>query len=140
MVALIFRILVANFVDVHFQVAAATEDLFLGKPLQKEADMPGSPIDRGPAFTSSAVADSPGPQPDPIYLPEIHEPIARRDTTMLSIARVAELFGRSPRTVRWWIATDRLPVVRIGRTPFVPVEALDRMVEAALDDDASEIN
>lgn len=51
---------------------------------------------------------------------------------VLSIRQVADLFGRSPRTVRGWIADGRLPVVRVGRTPFVPERVLDRMISAAI--------
>lgn len=96
--------------------------------------MSKSPTARHSTSFRAADADGPGSRPEGISSPEFLEPIAQRDRTMLSIARVAERFGRSPRTVRWWIATGRLPVVRIGRTPFVPVEALDRMVDEALDE------
>jgi excisionase family DNA binding protein len=51
---------------------------------------------------------------------------------LLAVREVADLFGRSRRTVRGWIADGRLPVVRIGRTPFVPESALDRMIAAAI--------
>ncbi|MGC9271372.1 helix-turn-helix domain-containing protein [Acidiphilium sp.] len=51
---------------------------------------------------------------------------------LLAVREVADLFGRSPRTVRGWIADGRLPVLRIGRTPFVPESALDRMIAAAI--------
>lgn len=56
------------------------------------------------------------------------------DRTLLPIRQVAELFGRKPRTIRWWIVEGRLPVVRIGRTPFVPAEAIDRMIAEAFDE------
>jgi excisionase family DNA binding protein len=50
---------------------------------------------------------------------------------LLSIAEVADIFGRSPRTVRLWLKQGRLPIVRIGRAPFVPETAIDRLTEAA---------
>lgn len=53
---------------------------------------------------------------------------------LLTLAEVAELFGRSRRTVRLWIAQRRLPVVHIGRAPFVPAAALDGLVTAAIND------
>jgi excisionase family DNA binding protein len=51
---------------------------------------------------------------------------ARREELpeVYSVAEVAELFGRQPRTVRGWIADGRLPCVRIGRAVFVPEPAL----------------
>ncbi len=62
----------------------------------------------------------------------IHKPNPP-DRQLLPLADVAALFGRSRRTVRWWIAEGRLPVVRVGRTPFVPSAALDRLINDALD-------
>lgn len=78
--------------------------------------------------------------PEPDIALAITAPTAQRGGDMLSIARVAERFGRSPRTVRWWITIGRLPVVRIGRTPFVPVKALDDLVDEALVTQSSEVN
>ena len=46
---------------------------------------------------------------------------------MLSTAEVAELFGRSSRTIRDWMARGLLRPVRVGRSVFIPkaqVEAL----------------
>ncbi|MCF3948553.1 helix-turn-helix transcriptional regulator [Acidiphilium iwatense] len=54
------------------------------------------------------------------------------DRRLMPLDTVAEVFGRSRRTVRWWIAEGRLPSVRIGRTPFVPSEAIDRLITAAV--------
>ena len=104
--------------------------------------MPDTPNEPRSALPNSIAADAAGsgPRLERMSSPEIFERIAPSGEKMLSIARVAERFGRSPRTVRWWIATGRLPVVRIGRTPFVPVEALDRMVEEALNGNISEVN
>ncbi|HQU02982.1 MAG TPA: helix-turn-helix domain-containing protein [Acetobacteraceae bacterium] len=104
--------------------------------------MPDTLNDPQSALPNSIAADAAGsgPRLERMSSPEPFERIAHSGEKMLSIARVAERFGRSPRTVRWWIATGRLPVVRIGRTPFVPVEALDRMVEEALNGNASEVN
>jgi excisionase family DNA binding protein len=54
---------------------------------------------------------------------------ARPDPRMfMSIAEVAALFGRAPRTVRWWLAEGRLPVVRVGRAKFIPRAAVERLV------------
>lgn len=72
-----------------------------------------------------------GPEsPDPFA--SIHKPY-KPDRQLLPLAEVAALFGRSRRTIRWWIAEGRLPVVRVGRTPFVPAAALDRLVTDAMD-------
>ena len=104
--------------------------------------MPDTPNEPQSALVNATTAEtaSSGSHPELIASPKLPERIASSDRTMLSIARVAERFGRSTRTVRWWIATGRLPVVRIGRTPFVPVEALDRMVEEAFNGNVYEVN
>ena len=74
-------------------------------PVAAPESVPAVPVD------ASAVADAP-PAP-----------------SVYSIAQVARLFGRQPRTIRAWIAVGRLPVLRIGRTPFIPVAALDAMLQ-----------
>ena len=104
--------------------------------------MPDTPDEPRSALPKTMAADAAGsgPQHERMSPPELFEPIAQRGGMLLSIARVAERFGRSPRTVRWWIATGRLPVVRIGRTPFVPVKALDDLVDEALVTQSSEVN
>jgi uncharacterized protein YjcR len=46
---------------------------------------------------------------------------------MLSIADVGEMFGRSPRTIRSWIARGIFDSVKVGNAVFIPeaqVEAL----------------
>ena len=39
---------------------------------------------------------------------------------MLSIADVAEMFGRSPRTIRSWITRGILKPVKVGNAVFIP--------------------
>jgi excisionase family DNA binding protein len=46
----------------------------------------------------------------------------------LSFAQVAAMFGRSPRTVRWWVASGRLPHIKIGGAKFIPRAAIDRLI------------
>ena len=102
--------------------------------------MPNTPIDTVSAFRLATDSAAPGALPERSHSLDTPKLINQRGAMLLSIARVAEWFGRSPRTVRWWLASGRLPVVRIGRTPFVPVEALDRMVDEALNGKFSEVN
>lgn len=47
---------------------------------------------------------------------------------MLDVGEVAQLFSRSRRTIRWWIASGRLRAVRIGRSPFVPASEIDALL------------
>jgi excisionase family DNA binding protein len=46
----------------------------------------------------------------------------------MSIIEVAAMFGRSPRTIRWWLAEGRLPHVRIGGAKFIPRVAIERLI------------
>ncbi len=50
---------------------------------------------------------------------------------VFTVAEVAEMFGRQPRTVRGWIADGLLPHLTIGRSVFVPGDALAKMVANA---------
>ena len=47
----------------------------------------------------------------------------------MSFAQVAALFNRSPRTVRWWVASGRLPHVKIGGAKFIPRTAIYRLID-----------
>ena len=52
---------------------------------------------------------------------------------MRSVADVAEMFGRSPRTIRSWIARGIFDPVKVGNAVFIPeaqVEALLRKPKA----------
>ena len=48
--------------------------------------------------------------PESDITPAIKAPVAEFGGVMSSIPLGAEHFGRSPRTVRWWLASGRLPV------------------------------
>jgi len=61
-----------------------------------------------------------------------------RSRSMLSVAEVARLFGRKPRTVRGWIAAGKLPAVRIGRAAFIPLTVLERLGGWSPDEAASD--
>jgi excisionase family DNA binding protein len=50
---------------------------------------------------------------------------------VFTIAEVADMFGRKPRTVRGWIADGLLPHLKVGRSVFVPADALAKMVADA---------
>ena len=47
---------------------------------------------------------------------------------VFSIAEVAELFGRSPRTIRDWIARGLLRPVRVGRSVFILKAHVDALL------------
>jgi excisionase family DNA binding protein len=47
---------------------------------------------------------------------------------VLSTADVAEVFGRSPRTIRDWVARGLLQPVRVGRSVFIPKVQVDALL------------
>jgi excisionase family DNA binding protein len=47
---------------------------------------------------------------------------------MFSIAEIAEMFGRAPRTIRSWIADGRLQAVKIGHAVFIPQAQIDALL------------
>ena len=57
-------------------------------------------------------------------------PPVRALPRMLSIAEVAEMFGRAPRTIRSWIARDLFQPVKIGHAVFIPETQLDALLTA----------
>lgn len=87
----------------------------------------------GAAFSPEATAEVPEPSFGGAPAPASSDYVPERNRKLLPVPVVAPLVHRSPRTVRWWIATGRLPVVYIGRTPFVPAEFFDRGITEALD-------
>ena len=51
---------------------------------------------------------------------------------MLTVQEAAERMGLSPWTVRRWIETKRLDVVRLGRALRIPSSAVARKLEDGL--------
>ena len=47
---------------------------------------------------------------------------------MLSIGEVAEIFSRSPRTIRDWVTRGLLQPVRVGRSVFIPKAQVDALL------------
>lgn len=43
-------------------------------------------------------------------------------------AEVACSFGRSPRTVRWWVKSGRLKAIKIGAARFIPEAEIERLL------------
>lgn len=47
---------------------------------------------------------------------------------MYSIAEIAEMFGRAPRTIRSWIDDGRLRAVKVGNAVFIPESEIDAIL------------
>jgi len=47
---------------------------------------------------------------------------------MRSIAEVAEMFGRAPRTIRSWIERGIFQPVKVGNSVFIPQEQVDALL------------
>jgi len=52
---------------------------------------------------------------------------------VLSIQEVAEIFGRSPRTIRDWIHSGKLRAIRVGRMPFVSLAEMEALLARGRD-------
>jgi hypothetical protein len=63
------------------------------------------------AMTGHARKDAPGELP-----------------RMLSIAKVGEIFGRAPRTIRDWIERGHLSPVKVGNSVFIPWAQIDALL------------
>ena len=56
----------------------------------------------------------------------------------MPIAEAAALFGRSPRTIRWWLAERRLPFITIGKAKFIPRAAIGRLMDGSGEESGTE--
>jgi excisionase family DNA binding protein len=53
---------------------------------------------------------------------------ARELPRMLSTAQVAEIFGRTDRTIRDWIARGLLKPIKVGNSVFIPWAQVDALL------------
>jgi excisionase family DNA binding protein len=54
----------------------------------------------------------------------------RLNRNLLTINEAAEHLGIRPSTVRAWIGSRKIPMVKVGRCVRVPMEAVNRFIEA----------
>jgi hypothetical protein len=64
--------------------------------------------------------DAPGPEPA-----QAAAPMAQRFFSLSSQA--GKIFGKSPRTMRWWADTGRVHTVKIGSSRFVTEAEIQRL-------------
>jgi len=50
---------------------------------------------------------------------------------MRSVAEVAEMFGRAPRTIRSWLARGLMRPIKVGRAVFIPQSEVDALLTKA---------
>ena len=65
------------------------------------------------------------PRPRKALIPKPAQPELPR---MLSIADVADIFGRAPRTIRSWITRGIFEPIKVGNAVFIPQEQVDAML------------
>jgi excisionase family DNA binding protein len=53
--------------------------------------------------------------------------ITQPEPHFYTYAAIAKMFGRTPRTVRWWVKSGRLRAVKIGCARFIPETELHRL-------------
>ena len=51
---------------------------------------------------------------------------------MLSVADVAEIFGRASRTVRSWTARGIFQPIKVGNSVFIPQEQVDALLSGSM--------
>jgi helix-turn-helix protein len=60
--------------------------------------------------------------------PPRQKPVTRDLPRMLSIADLAEMFGRAPRTIRSWIARGIFAPIKVGNAVFIPQTQVDALL------------
>jgi excisionase family DNA binding protein len=50
-----------------------------------------------------------------------------------TVEQVASYFGRSPRTIRLWITTGKLPARKVGKSYLVTQDAVSDLVQPEID-------
>ena len=86
-----------------------------------------------PALTKQLLADAAVQQALSSLGGAQHSPVERkqgRNANLLDVNEAAERLGIRPATVRQWIYTRKIPVVRVGRCVRVPAEAITRLIES----------
>lgn len=66
-------------------------------------------------------------------MPHQKKPTQHELPRMLSIAEVADMFGRSARTIRSWIQKGLLQPVKVGNAVFVPQTQIDALLAKSRD-------
>ena len=47
---------------------------------------------------------------------------------MMSVTKVAEIFGRAPRTIRSWISRGVFAPIKVGNAVFIPTRQVDEVL------------
>ena len=60
--------------------------------------------------------------------PSPKTPVMRQLPRMLSVAEVADMFGRAPRTIRSWIRRGIFQPIKVGNSVFIPQGQVDALL------------
>jgi hypothetical protein len=99
----------AKHTDEHHTLNAPTDCIEPSKALGQEYLNPDP--NRGPDL------DEPEPAPAPTRL-------AQR---FFTLAQAGKLFGKTPRTMRWWADTGRIRTIKIGASRFITEVEIERL-------------
>jgi hypothetical protein len=59
---------------------------------------------------------------------EFSQPVAPTAQLFFSLFQVARIFGKSPRTMRWWADTGRIRTIKIGSARFITKAEIQRLL------------
>lgn len=57
-------------------------------------------------------------------------PATRELPQLLTVAEFGDVFGRSPRTIRSWIARGLIRRVKVGNSVFIPITEIDALLSS----------
>ncbi|NNM57538.1 MAG: helix-turn-helix domain-containing protein [Acidocella sp.] len=67
---------------------------------------------------------NPGPDLDAPELAPATDPLAQR---FFTLSQAGKIFGKTPRTMRWWADTGRVRTVKIGAARFITEAEIERL-------------
>ena len=68
---------------------------------------------------------NPGPDLDAPELAPATDPVAQR---FFTLPQAGKIFGKTPRTMRWWADTGRVRTIKIGASRFVTEAEIQRLL------------
>jgi hypothetical protein len=68
---------------------------------------------------------NPSPNPDALETVQVVDPTSQR---FFTLSQACKIFGKTPRTMRWWADTGRIHTVKIGHARFITEAEIQRLL------------